>query len=480
MIQRFVITLVIAILSIPAMAQDRKVAVFDPAGSVDNAIKEIVREEISSVIVNAGGYAVLERQLINKVLEENRFQTGGLVDDSQISEMGKRMGANLVFVTSITVLGNANYYISCKMIDVQTARIEKQKTAQSSRSESDLIGVIQKTVQEMLGITTANAGIRQQTGRRISDERSIFAQERKVAIFDPAGSVDPSVREIVREEISSIIVNTDGYTVLERQLIDRVLEENRFQASGLVDDSQASEMGKRAGANLVFVTSMTLISSNYYLSFKLIDVETARIEKQQTAQTRRGSNDLIEIVQKIVGEMFGQTVIPAEIPRQTDRPIVATTPALPVEGTLTTYRKTIYRDFQKLSKNEVRGLMANTDALRMYNKGLSRNRNGNIWILSGLCVSAGGAFIYTSQPFERQYTYTGSDGNLYYGYEKTMLGVVIAGTGAVMMITGATLKVTSKSYVRKSVDLYNTGKNRSNVELKFGITGNGARVALHF
>ena len=125
--KKLIITIVIALFSITAMAQDRKVAVFDPAGSVDKSLKEIVREEISSIIVNTGGYIVLERQLIDKVLEENKFQSGGLVDDSQISEIGKRMGANMVFVSSIMTMSGAggnNYYVSCKLIDVLTARIE--------------------------------------------------------------------------------------------------------------------------------------------------------------------------------------------------------------------------------------------------------------------------------------------------------------------------------------------------------------------
>jgi len=135
--------------SMVVMAQDKKVAVMDPAGSVESSIQEIVREEISSVVVNALGYTVLERSLINKVLEENKFQTGGLVDDSQISEIGKRLGANYVFVSSITIMGNGSYYISCKMIDVLTARIEKQKTAQTQQGANDLINVVQKMVGEM-------------------------------------------------------------------------------------------------------------------------------------------------------------------------------------------------------------------------------------------------------------------------------------------------------------------------------------------
>jgi len=148
--RKIIITSVIALLSFSAMAQDRKVAVFDPAGNANNAVKEIVREIISSVIVNADGYTVLERQLINKVLEEQRIQVGGLVDDSQIVEMGKLMGATFAYVSSVTMLGN-NHFISVKMIDVQTARIEKQNTGQTQRGTDDLVNVVQTLVGGMVG-----------------------------------------------------------------------------------------------------------------------------------------------------------------------------------------------------------------------------------------------------------------------------------------------------------------------------------------
>ena len=39
------------------------------------------------------------------------------------------------------------------------------------------------------------------------------AQDNKVAVFDPAGDVTSSIKEIVREEISASIVNMTDYTV---------------------------------------------------------------------------------------------------------------------------------------------------------------------------------------------------------------------------------------------------------------------------
>jgi len=154
---------------------EMKVAVFDPAGEVEAVVKEIVREEVSSIVVNAKGYMVLERQLINKVLEENRFQQGGLVDDSQIIEVGKRMGANYVFITTVSKL-DKNFYVSCKMIEVLTAKIEKQKTGQTTRGINDIVPTVQAIVNNMLDSDT------EPTDKQ-SEKKKVEKKKRK-SIFD--------------------------------------------------------------------------------------------------------------------------------------------------------------------------------------------------------------------------------------------------------------------------------------------------------
>jgi hypothetical protein len=128
--------------------KDKKVAVFDPIGSVDYSIKEIIREEISSIIVGTSGYTVLERRVMNEILKEYEFK----FEDSQITEIGARMGANLVFVSNIVITGDGNYYISCKLINVFNDRIEKQKTGQTVRGNDDLIVLVKRMVSEMLVI----------------------------------------------------------------------------------------------------------------------------------------------------------------------------------------------------------------------------------------------------------------------------------------------------------------------------------------
>jgi hypothetical protein len=317
-----------------------------------------------------------------------------------------------------------------------------------------------------------------------------MAQDRKVAVFDPAGRVVDEIKTIVREEISSVIVNADGYSVLERELIDKVLKENRFQESGLVEDSQISEMGRRMGATLVLVSSVAQIGNNYYISCKLIDVETARIEKQRTAQTQRGTSELMEVIQKITGDMFAVTAKQPEKPVQepikqsrptvenittvipepinSSRPVVEEkTAVIPVEMSemLIAKVRKVYCDDELLNKHDVRELMGdNTTALLLYNKGKSRSIAGSLWLATGF-VSFVGGLIYIDYI---------SDDNL---------GVTMQAMGGAMLMTGITLKISSAKRIRQSVDIYNHGSvlnKTTGMELKFGITGNGVGVVLSF
>jgi len=129
--------------------EEQKVAVFDPVGDVSQNLKIVIREELSNAVVNTLGFTVLERELINKVLAESEFQMQGHVDDTQIGELGKKMGANYVCYASISSVGG-NYYISCKMVDVKTAKIERQNTGITEHGLDDLFSVVSTVSRAML------------------------------------------------------------------------------------------------------------------------------------------------------------------------------------------------------------------------------------------------------------------------------------------------------------------------------------------
>ncbi|MDR1553916.1 MAG: CsgG/HfaB family protein [Prevotellaceae bacterium] len=137
----------------------------------------------------------------------------------------------------------------------------------------------------------------------------LWAQETKlrVAVFDTNVSgkgFDESAGVIIREMVSSALVNTNKYTIIERSLIDKILSEQKFSNSGVVDDSQATELGKLAGANKVILSVLSSASDRGLLSLKMIDVQSASIESQKTKLVRQ--SEILDVITSLALELIGE------------------------------------------------------------------------------------------------------------------------------------------------------------------------------
>ena len=112
----------------------------------------------------------------------------------------------------------------------------------------------------------------------------VSSQKKKLAVLDPVIAGEKlteglaiSVREIVS---SSFVNNADNYAIVERSLIDKVIQEAKFSNSDAVDESQATQLGKLAGADKVVLTVISRFDNRCMMSIKLIDVESATIDRQ--------------------------------------------------------------------------------------------------------------------------------------------------------------------------------------------------------
>ena len=127
--------------------------------------------------------------------------------------------------------------------------------------------------------------------------------------------VDQSTRHISEADLDSVyrIINDEfefsqRFTMLTRDIneIKRVLDEMKFQQSGLVDPSTAARVGKILGADYIVLASVTGLTSNSkgegrlvgHVSIRVVEVETAVI-----ALSGRGTgkgDDTYETLEKTV------------------------------------------------------------------------------------------------------------------------------------------------------------------------------------
>lgn len=150
-------------------------------------------------------------------------------------------------------------------------------------------------------------------------------QSLNIAVFDPTSSgtsIDDGTRIAIREIISSTIVNTGRHTIVERSLLEKVMQEQQFTNSGIVAESDATEIGKMAGANKIILSVVTLTGGRNMLSIKMIDVRTANVDRQQVKVVTSG--ELLDIVEpmtlKVINVQSTATVKPAVTPSSAEAP----------------------------------------------------------------------------------------------------------------------------------------------------------------
>ncbi|MBP5400623.1 MAG: hypothetical protein J6Y35_03225 [Bacteroidales bacterium] len=114
----------ILILLVPILlSAQTKVAVYVTATeSVPKETKKIIGSEVVAAFVATKEYNAIERtvEFLSEISKEQDYQRGGNVDDSQICELGRQFGVDLVCVTDITKF-QEKFYVQARLIDVEKA-----------------------------------------------------------------------------------------------------------------------------------------------------------------------------------------------------------------------------------------------------------------------------------------------------------------------------------------------------------------------
>ena len=85
-------------------AAQKKVAVMPfehVSGSHERKVAEIMTDQVTVALVNSGSYTVLERTQLEKAIKEINFQNSGVVNQSQIIELGKMTGTDYTVVGKV-------------------------------------------------------------------------------------------------------------------------------------------------------------------------------------------------------------------------------------------------------------------------------------------------------------------------------------------------------------------------------------------
>jgi WD40 repeat protein/curli biogenesis system outer membrane secretion channel CsgG len=140
-----------------------------------------------------------------------------------------------------------------------------------------------------------------QTSGPSSDFRKI-----KVAVLDfqQNGTFDShDIGKIVAEWFTTALVDSGRFEIIERRLLQQILEEQKIGSSGLIDPRSASQLGRLLGVKTVVSGTVQNYDRTFELNTRLIDVETGSIIVAESVRANSTSslNTLVnQVADKII------------------------------------------------------------------------------------------------------------------------------------------------------------------------------------
>ncbi|MDE5998983.1 MAG: formylglycine-generating enzyme family protein [Bacteroidaceae bacterium] len=132
---------------------------------------------------------------------------------------------------------------------------------------------------------------------------------KRVAILetvDKENVISYGVKLMVRSKLAYAITNTPGYEGYDRVDVSSIMGEQEFQRTGLVSDAQIKKLGEMTGADYILVAEVAKLDNNHIIIVsKILNVETAKLEKTSNAQTATDVNAMEDACRELTIRLFG-------------------------------------------------------------------------------------------------------------------------------------------------------------------------------
>ena len=212
------------------------IAVLDFEGkNLNQETADAATDLLRTELFNTGRFHVVERDQINKILDEQNFQMSGMTDAEGAVELGRLLNVRAIMVGTVNRLGRT-YLLNMRLISVRTGLVVLAESVKCSGGEDDLPEAIEELAQT----------IAQKTGL----EGSIIKIEEKKVIVDLGtddGLKKGDLLAVIR--LGDVIMDLEGNAIGTQDKVIGRLEiiqvQEQFAEAKVKEKSSPFEMGDR-------------------------------------------------------------------------------------------------------------------------------------------------------------------------------------------------------------------------------------------
>jgi TolB-like protein len=111
------------------------------------------------------------------------------------------------------------------------------------------------------------------------------------------------------EELITRLYETEKFKVIERQLLNKVITEQKLSLTGMIDPASAKQLGKLLGVDAIVSGTITTLAQNLKVNARLISTETGEIFAVASTEIFKDES--------VTGLLSGGSSAPAQAAKQT-------------------------------------------------------------------------------------------------------------------------------------------------------------------
>lgn len=183
-----------------------------------------------------------------------------------------------------------------------------------------------------------------------------------LAVLDvEAKNVSRENAEALTDLLRTELFNTGRFTVVERQKILKILDEQKFQMSGVTDADQAIQIGKLLNVKKIMIGTLTLLGNTHILNTRIVDVQSGQVELAEAVESKGGEELLPKAVTELALKISFKVGLEGSIIRIDDKTVYIDLGS--ADGVSTGQVFSVIRQGEAVTDLEGRVIGTNTEAI---------------------------------------------------------------------------------------------------------------------
>ncbi len=260
---------------------------------------ETLTERLRSEAANTNAIRLIDRKMLESILNEQGLQQSGCTTDECAAEVGELLGAQFMISGSIGKLGNT-YTIDAKMVSVTTGAAVRAKTVTYKGEVSGLILEMEILAWEIVGL---------QAPQRLLMKRKIqSATDNKITVaildFEPRG-ISTLEAQTLTDRFATEINNTGKVVLVDRNSMREVMQEQGYTEVECSSEECAAEVGAMLGVQFMISGAIGKLGDTYTIDAKMFEVATGAAAKTKNTTYIGKVDGLITEIEVLAWEMMG-------------------------------------------------------------------------------------------------------------------------------------------------------------------------------